>query len=617
MKKIKIIYAILAVILFAMTAFVACSESVHPFATNSADCSAVDSAAATMAENSVLEGLSANVDTAGAVAVSDGDVTITESGSYIFSGNYEKIKIAESELTLHFFFKNAQIICGNGVAIDGLDVKKTNLTLTLCDETLNTVSADTDNAVHIKGNLDINGKGSLRLTSGKNDVKVTKSLRIVSCNLELSAANHAISALSVAASDCRIKVIAAGKDGIHCECDDETSAFTLAEGFAALRNVNYSCEVAGDGIQADTVVYIDGGDYDITTHGKFVQDTAENRELYGLTSDDFRYIKMDDEYKKVASDYYGRVTMYALSQGCKGIKAGEIEYPDPENADEELTVKEGDYCIVINSGTIVVNSTDDGIHANSGSVKVNGGEIDIQTLDDGITADVLAKIVGGKINVSESYEGLEAGYVEILGGDINIVASDDGINAASDKDSVDEYVLIGGGTITVNAQGDGIDSNGSLEISGGTVNVYGPMGGGDGGLDSETGIYINGGTLFVTAFQGMTELPRENSAQCVLAYGQTKSIAAGALISVKDGNGKTIAELTAKKDCQTVIFSSSELRKGKTYAVYADGVKIGEIKLNSQVSSTGIEGGFGGAPDTFPPPGPQRPGPDGSDRRPA
>ena len=84
MKKIKIIYAILAVILFAMTAFVACSESVHPFATNSADCSAVDSAAATMAENSVLEGLSANVDTAGAVAVSDGDVTITESGSYIF-----------------------------------------------------------------------------------------------------------------------------------------------------------------------------------------------------------------------------------------------------------------------------------------------------------------------------------------------------------------------------------------------------------------------------------------------------------------------------------------------------------------------------------------------------
>ena len=109
--------------------------------------------------------------------------------------------------------------------------------------------------------------------------------------------------------------------------------------------------------------------------------------------------------------------------------------------------------------------------------------------------------------------------MEIAGGNISVVASDDGINAASDDLSVREHIIISGGDIVVNAGGDGIDSNGSVEITGGTVTVYGPTSDGDGGLDSETGIYVNGGTLIVLASRGMTELPVDDSAQYVVAFG--------------------------------------------------------------------------------------------------
>ena len=44
-------------------------------------------------------------------------------------------------------------------------------------------------------------------------------------------------------------------------------------------------------------------------------------------------------------------------------------------------------------------------------------------------------VTAGTINISESYEGLEALNIEIQGGDITLTASDDGLNAAGGVDS--------------------------------------------------------------------------------------------------------------------------------------------------------------------------------------
>lgn len=580
------------------------------------DTSGTDSAASTVGGSLDLSDLSSDVNAQGTTTVENGEYTFTESGNYILSGDYGALTIGADKLQLHLFLSGANFkSLTYGTSDEGNDYKKTQLTLTLVEGTTNTATCSKGNAIHVKGSMDINGKGKLTVNcTGKNAVKVSKALRIVDAELDLSAANHAVSALSISAANCTINVLEAGKDGLNAECDDETTAFTADEGFVALSNVTYTCNTKGDGIQADTVVYINGGAYNITTEGEFVANTADNRAEYNLTADDFRYIKSGDSYQKVANDYMGGGTKYALAQGCKGIKVGEIEYPDSadETGEKEITVTDGNYCIVIETGQFVIDSTDDAVHANSGDLIVKGGEMTIATFDDGLTADGLTKITGGKVTVTSSYEGLEGGDVEVSGGTLNITATDDGINAASDDHAGYEHIMISGGEITVNAQGDGIDSNGSVEITGGKTVVFGPTGNGDGGLDSETGIYVNGGVLLVLASRGMTELPVTDSTQFVLAYGQTSNIAAGKVVSVRDSKGNKLIEVTAVKPLQTLIFSSAELASGSTYSVYVDDSKLADIKLTSRVTSSGVDGGFDGNPGGWQPggqgPGGNRPG---------
>ncbi len=558
-----------------------------------------------------LSDLSGNTSAEGAVTAdpTDGVYPITESGTYLFSGKYGGIGLGADGLKLHLIFSGAEIGAEEGIAIDGSKYKKAEIVVTLIGENSVVSAAEGENAVHIKGTLSLNGSGSLSVTSaGKNAVKVSKELAIVDCTLTLSAANHAISALSVSASDCNIRVLSAGKDGINAECDDETTAFTTAEGYVYLKNVGYSCETAGDGIQADTVVYLDGGVYDIGTKGVFVADTAENRTEYGLSADDFRYIKNGNDYRKVASDYRGG-SLYALAQGCKGIKAGEIEYPDPNDPEREIAVTEGDYSVIIEGGTFTIDSTDDAIHTNSGDLSVRGGNFTISTCDDALTSDVLTKISGGEITVNSSYEGIEGGYVEISGGTVDVTATDDGINAASDDPGVTEHINISGGTVYVNAEGDGIDSNGTILISGGETFVAGPTGNMDCSVDSERGTVVTGGYLFAVGSLGMVETPTRNSTQCVVSFARSGAIAAGTNLSLTDEDGNALFTFRTPKTCQSVILSCPELEQGKGYRIYGGDSSLCEFTVSGIITSIGSSGGIGNPGGNAPGgPGGMRPG---------
>ena len=61
---------------------------------------------------------------------------------------------------------------------------------------------------------------------------------------------------------------------------------------------------------------------------------------------------------------------------------------------------------------------------------INTGIFHIKSGDDGIHADNVLEINGGDINITDSYEGLEAAHITVNDGNINLVASDDGINAS-------------------------------------------------------------------------------------------------------------------------------------------------------------------------------------------
>lgn len=535
-------------------------------------------------------------------------IEIEKSGNYYVTGEHTSIEIIKKDLEVNLYLQNATLTNLDGKALSS---KKTQLCLTLIGDNKISNEGDDVNAVHIKGNMVINGNGSLTVNGGsKSGIKVSKTLTIVDATLNVSAQNHGVTAETIVANSAKINVTKAGKDGLHAECDYEydkkegidldACVYTKEAGFVSLIDVDYSCNVSGDGIQADTFVYINGGNYDITTNGVFVAKTSANMAEYGLTSDDFRYIYSNRTYQKVDSDYRGSSSRYALTQSCKGIKVGEIEFDSTGDGEDDVVITDGDYIIMIQDGTFTINSTDDALHTNSGDVVINGGTFTVNTTDDGMHADELLKINGGNIDIYKSYEGLEGGYVEINDGNIYVVATDDGINAASDDRKITEHIIIAGGIVTISAEGDGIDSNGTLLISGGVVTVFGPTNGGDAGLDADNGILVTGGTLFVTSALGMIETPGKNSTQYVVSYASSNSyLSAGEVITVKDSDGNELLSVTLEKRCQSLIFSLGEFESNKTYTLNSSNEVLATFTLTNVITTIGNaqgQGGFGGRP---------------------
>lgn len=543
-----------------------------------------------------LSALSKDVNADGATVLSNDVTTITSAGNYILTGAYAGITVSVgNDETAHLFLNDATISGDAGIAISNTN-KKSTLIITACENTENEVASKGDdaNAIHVKGTLKINGTGTIKVSAKKNGIKVSKGLSIADSTLNVTAGNHALSARFIEAENAKINVLSAGKDALNAECDDETQEFTLEEGYVSLKSSRVFASVSGDGIQADTFVYITGGSVDIETAATFVSYSAESMAAYDLSEDDFRYIKSGDTYKKI-DDVASKGARYAMIQSAKGIKCGEIKYEI--DGTEYAVTKNTNYFIVIDGARVKINSSDDAIHTNSGNVLIKDGTLDLTTLDDGIHADELVKIDGGEITVNGSYEGIEGAYVEIGGGTIYITASDDGINAASDDESVNEHIIISGGTITVDASGDGLDSNGTIYVTGGTLIVYGPTTGADTGLDADGGILIDGGNVFVASSKEMLEIPASNSKSNVLVYG-VNTVPAGSEIILTNADGGEMVRITLKKQAQAIILSTPELATNGTYSLYADENLLASFSVTETITAIGVRsnGRQGGQP---------------------
>ena len=236
-----------------------------------------------------------------------------------------------------------------------------------------------------------------------------------------------------------------------------------------------------------TFVTTTGAESSLTVSGTFLTDGDTNTDAVIFAKDDLTVngtgtlnISSTDNGITCKNDL--KVTGGVINISCEGSA---LESKDSIN---------------VADGTINVTKCNDGIHAEDndddtkGYVYICGGEISITAADDGIHATTIAQIDGGTIDVTAA-EGIEATEVQINDGTIKIAASDDGINAASKSSSMDIWVEINGGYTTINmGQGDtdGVDSNGSIYINGGTVDVTGQS-----PFDYDKAAEHNGGTIIV------------------------------------------------------------------------------------------------------------------------
>ena len=520
--------------------------------------------------------------------------TIANAGEYLLQGEYSKVNItAAKNSVVTIFLDGVTINSTEGIAFGSS--KAIELHLVLLNNSVNTITNDylDTNAFHVKGDVYISGSGTLNITSKqKSALKVSKNLYIYEgVTINASGESHAITAQSITSSGATLNVTAK-KDGLQAEVDSSTTEFTKDEGFVYLQNTSLTANTEGDCLQADTYVYISGGTYNLKSTGQFVPYSSSNMTTYGLESDDFKFIKSNGDYKRVAKDEIHSLSSsyYALAQSCKGVKAGVIEYTD--SSDNEVEVTTGDYQIyVAHLATMTINTYDDCIHTNYGKTVLDSSNFDLTTYDDGAHADYTLTVNNANININKSYEGLEGANVIVNGENTSIdsISQDDGINAASDLVSTND-ITINEGKVHVIASGDGLDANSNLYLKGGRVVVEGP-GSGNGSLDAEL-IHFEGGEVLGLSTSGMTE--HMSATQYTFLYRGTTSIAAGTKLSIVDENSNAIFSYTVNQSCNQVIFSHPDMQANKTYKVVSGTTVLASISMTSTLVTYGSSQGGGG-----------------------
>ena len=257
----------------------------------------------------------------------------------------------------------------------------------------------------------------------------------------------------------------------------------------------------------------------------------------------------------------------------------------------------------VTGGNIYITAKEDGIHVNE-SARFTGMELTISAGDDGITVsnddnEGELLVESGTIRILSCTEGLESEKVTINGGSIDVSFTDDGVNAAG----TEPLLQINGGELRfVSADGrdvDGLDSNTNIEINGGTILVSVSADGMNNAIDfgSESGgaCYINGGTLIAAGSSGMAEGMSGDSAQGNVMYSLDETMAAGTVIRLTDASGETILQAEIPCSFNELVLSDPGLETGGSYTLEAgdQSYAIEMTDTSVKYGSSGM-GGFGG-----------------------
>lgn len=497
----------------------------------------------------------------------NGDVTIQEAGTYELHGSLKgSILVDTKDEVVRLVLKQASISAESGPAIRCSEGKK--LILSLYEGTQNQLSDSTDletteydATIFVQNDLTINGSGSLVIEANiQNAIKAKDTLKLMEGNIQIQSTDNGIigkDTLYVHGGSYQIK---AEGDAIKSTYDKDDE-----KGDIIIENGEFQLESGQDGIQATRSLTVYNGSFHIESGGG-----SENG------------VKAANAFQPGCFGHWNQPQSEAVedSPSAKGIKA-----------EAQLTIHDGSF---------ELNTSDDSLHA-SGDITINGGSLTLASGDDGIHSDQALTIQNGHINVTESYEGLEGADIIINGGDIQVCSSDDGINAAggSDNDNADQpspdrfmqggdYTIeIHGGTILIDAKGDGLDSNGTIEMDGGSAVVFGPSDGGNGALDYDKAFTISGGILIAVGSSQMAQAPSASSTQPALML-QLSQQEANTLFYLCDENGNPIIGAVPKRAYSNIVISTPKLTLSKEYQLYIGG--SGTVNDAGYIES-GLQGG--------------------------
>lgn len=538
-----------------------------------------------------------SIEIAGNGATADGStLTIREEGTYIISGSLTDGQIivdtTADDAKVQLVLNDVTIDCSDNAPIYVKNADK--VFITLAENSKNSltdgseyVQADdntVDGVIFSKADLTLNGNGTLNITGNyKHGIVSKDDLVITSGTYFITAVKDALNGKdSVKIKEGTLTLSAAQGNGIQSKNGDDTT-----KGYVYIEGGTITVTNSQEGIEG-TAIVIAGGTIDITA-----LDDGMNAAAGSSTATDTTTSAPASNQQTSATELSSvstGTTASPVTAASTGTTASPVTAASTENTAFAVTAASSENKVPATSAITVTASTDSSTDATSSAT----------TQDE-----------EGKRNGAPGRDGGMGGGMngEMGGGEM--------------ENNTNCYIMVTGGKITINAEGDGIDSNGSIDISGGSIYVSGPTSNGDGALDYNGTATITGGTVVFAGSVGMAQGFSDTSTQYSILYNFSSGITAGTEVSIKDTKGNVIISYTPAKQYQSVVISSPELQKDATYTI-TSGDQTADITLSSVVTSAGetstgfpggmgnhTEGGMGGGPNGAPNGGPNGEAPNG------
>ncbi len=436
----------------------------------------------------------------GAYTGSGAVYTITKAGTYVLQGALQGQILVEAgendEVILEF--SGVTISYGKDspvkiLSAGDVEISAKSGTDNVVKEARPAKTADTDTlgegAIYAKTDLKLKGTGTLVVTASYNNgIHTTKDLTIQKLALKVTAPNNALKGNdSVTVKSGTVVAISTSGDGIKTENTDADKS-GATRGDIVIEGGSVAVYAAGDGIQS-------AHDFTLTTSedgvapnvavctGSYSSYTASN-----ASTDSYKGVKVQNELNVES----GSISIQSYDDGLHADQG--TSFTAGGKGAGNITISGGTVSMTVYAPTTKTGGGRSGPGGWGGQKTVSGA--------DAIHADARLTITGGSVVIDSAYEGLEANVITISGGTTVVTASDDGVNAC--KGSSAAQVVVTGGildvTVSPNGDTDGIDSNGSYSQTGGLVITRGPNQQMAAALDADGTVSITGGTLIVLGY---------------------------------------------------------------------------------------------------------------------
>ncbi len=286
----------------------------------------------------------------------------------------------------------------------------------------------------------------------------------------------------------------------------------------------------------------------------------------------------------------GTIEVNAVDDGIRGknyivIQDGDITVNaggDGLKSDNDSDTTLG--YISIESGIIDIVASGDAIQAKT-SIYITDGEIAIDSgggsgsdIDEsnsakGIKANISVIIDGGNCEIDSADSGIDSdGSLQINGGTLLIASGIDGIHAETTLE-------INGGACEIESADDGIDSDGSLQINGGTLTIASD----NDGIHAETTLEVNGGEIDITkSYEGIEGTTIVITDGDIYVSSSDDGITSGESLTIKNGAIEVVSDGDAIQGGTDVVITDGEI-----YITSGDG---SSYQVGDSISAKGIKG---------------------------